>query len=50
MNSKRELTAYLNQIHNEEGVPIYYVSRDYENEEEYRANNGRMGNARTHIK
>ena len=43
-NAKRELTAHLNQIINEEGVPIYYVIRDPESEQEYRANNGELGN------
>jgi hypothetical protein len=44
LNSKRELTAYLNQITNTDGVPIYYVIRDLENEEEYRNSNGELGN------
>ena len=43
-NSKRELTAYLNQLHNEAGVPLYYVIRDPDNEEEYRLHNGETGN------
>ena len=44
LGAKRELTAYLNQILNENGVPIYYVIRDTEDEEEYREHNGDMGN------
>jgi hypothetical protein len=28
LRSKRKLTAYLNQIMNEQGIPIYYVIRD----------------------
>jgi hypothetical protein len=44
LNSNRELTAYLNQIHNNDGVPIYYVIRDPDNEEEYRTINDELGN------
>ena len=44
LNSKRELTAYLNQIQNEDGGPIYYVIRDPEHKKKYRDNNGEMGN------
>jgi hypothetical protein len=36
LKSKRELTAYLNQIKNEQGIPVYYVIRDPEQEEKYR--------------
>ena len=42
--SKRELTAYLNLIKNEEGVPLYYVIRDPELEQQYRDDNGVIGN------
>ena len=44
LNSKRELTAYLNQIQNENGVPIYYVIRNPEDESEYCNHNGETGN------
>jgi hypothetical protein len=44
LNAKRDLTAYLNQILNENGVPIYYVIRDPVEQEEYRNNNGEVGN------
>jgi hypothetical protein len=43
-NAKRDLNAYLNQIINENGVPLYYVIRDPDEEEEYRNNNGDIGN------
>jgi Reverse transcriptase (RNA-dependent DNA polymerase) len=43
LKSKRELTAYLNQIKNEQGVPLYYVIRDPDQEEKYRADNGDIG-------
>jgi hypothetical protein len=41
--SKRDLTVYLNQIKNNSGLPIYYVIRDPEQEERYRADNGDLG-------
>lgn len=44
LNAKRDITAYLNQILNENGVPLYYVIRDPVEEEEYRNNNGDIGN------
>ena len=43
LNAKRKLTAYLNQIKNAQGVPIYYVIRDPEEEEKYREDNGDIG-------
>jgi hypothetical protein len=43
LNAKCELTAYLNQIPNENGIPIYYVIRDEDEEEAYREQNGDMG-------
>jgi hypothetical protein len=43
LKAKRELTAYLNQIKNEMGVPIYYVVRDPDQEEKYREDNGEIG-------
>jgi quinol monooxygenase YgiN len=39
MKVKRNLTAYLNQIRNDNGVPLYYVIRDPELEDQYRNNN-----------
>jgi hypothetical protein len=41
--AKRELTAHLNQTKNEVGIPIYYVIRDPDQEERYRADNGELG-------
>jgi hypothetical protein len=41
---KRELMAYLNQIKNELGVPLYYVIRDPNLEDQYRAASGEIGN------
>jgi hypothetical protein len=43
LKAKRELTAYLNQIKNTQGIPIYYVIRDPEEEERYRESNGEIG-------
>jgi hypothetical protein len=43
LKSKRYLTAYLNQILNENGIPVYYVIRDKDNEEQYWAHNGEIG-------
>ena len=43
LKAKRELTAHLNQIKNESGIPIYYVVRDPDEEEKYRADNGEIG-------
>jgi hypothetical protein len=43
LRSKRELTAYLNQIVNEQGILIYYVIWDRNDEEEYRRDNGELG-------
>jgi Reverse transcriptase (RNA-dependent DNA polymerase) len=43
LNAKRDLTAYLNQILNEDGVPIYYVIHDPTEEQEYRNHNGDIG-------
>ena len=43
LNAKRELTAYLNQITNPDGIPLYYVIRDPDKEQEYRENNGEIG-------
>jgi hypothetical protein len=44
LNAKRELSAYLNQIVNNDGVPLYYVIRDPTQENEYRTSNGELGN------
>ena len=41
--SKRELVAYLNQIKNNRGIPIYYVVRDPDLETEYRNEHGKIG-------
>jgi hypothetical protein len=41
--SKRELTAHLNQIKNELGIPVYYVIRDMDDEQQYRNDNGEIG-------
>jgi hypothetical protein len=41
--SRRELMAYLNQIKNEVGVPIYYVIRDPHLEQQFRDDNGEIG-------
>jgi hypothetical protein len=43
MKAKRELTAYLNQIKNDNGVPLYYVIRDPNLEDQYRNDNGEIG-------
>jgi hypothetical protein len=43
LKAKRELTAHLNQIRNEVGVPIYYVIRDPDEEDKYREDNGEIG-------
>lgn len=43
LRAKRELTAHLNQIKNEQGVPIYYVIRDPDQEDKYREDNGDIG-------
>jgi hypothetical protein len=40
---KRELTAHLNQIKNELGIPVYYVIRDMDDEQQYRNDNGDIG-------
>jgi hypothetical protein len=41
--AKRELIAYLNQIKNDNGVPLYYVIRDPDLEDQYRNDNGEIG-------
>jgi hypothetical protein len=43
LKSKRELTAYRNQILNEQGISVYYVIRDKDDEEQYRMHNGEIG-------
>ena len=43
LNAKRELIAYLNQIKNRHGIPIYYVIRDPDEEDKYREDNGEVG-------
>jgi hypothetical protein len=43
IKAKRELTAHLNQVKNINGIPIYYVIRDPEQEEKYRTENGEIG-------
>ena len=43
IKAKRELTAHLNQVKNTNGIPIYYVIRDPEQEEKYRNENGEIG-------
>jgi hypothetical protein len=40
---KRELTAHLNQIKNELGIPVYYVICDMDDEQQYRNDNGEIG-------
>jgi hypothetical protein len=41
--SKQELTAYLNQIKNKQGIPVYYVIQEWADEEEYQRDNGELG-------
>jgi hypothetical protein len=43
LKSKRKLMAYLNQIKNEHGIPLYYVIRDPNLEDQYRADSGEIG-------
>jgi hypothetical protein len=43
LKSKRELTAHLNQINNEIGIPFFYVIRDPQEEARYRESNGDVG-------
>ena len=43
-DSKRNLIAKLNQMKNSEGVPLYYVIRSDDEEENYRKEHGEIGN------
>jgi hypothetical protein len=42
MKAKRELTAHLNQIKNDNGVPLYYVIRDPDLQDQDRNDNGEI--------
>ena len=42
-SSKKELEAYLNTRKNTQGIPLYYVIRDPNKEQQYRINHGRLG-------
>ena len=42
-NSKRLLISYLNQTKNSAGVPLYYIIRDPDLKDKYRADNGTIG-------
>lgn len=41
--SKRLLISYLNQTKNSAGVPLYYIIRDPDLKDKYRADNGTIG-------
>jgi hypothetical protein len=41
--SKKEITAYPNQIKNELGIPVYYVIRDPDLEQQYQTESGEIG-------
>jgi L-lactate utilization protein LutC len=43
LQSKRYQTAHLNQIKNEKGVPVWYVIRDREEENQHQSDNGEIG-------
>jgi hypothetical protein len=40
----RHVTAYLNQIKYEQGMPLYYIICDPEQEDKYCEDNGEVGN------
>lgn len=44
MTAKNRFVAKLNQMKNGEGLPLYYVIRESDQEDEYRTQHGEMGN------
>jgi hypothetical protein len=43
LKAKRKLTAYLDQIKDEQGIPIYFVICNPEQEDKYCEDNGEVG-------